>query len=349
MKQKILIIEDNDDVRENLSEILVLSGYETVTASHGKLGVRAALDHTPDLILCDIMMPELDGYGVLRILSRNPATANIPFIFLTAKTEMVDMRRGMALGADDYITKPFDDVELLNTLEVRLQKKRSTIRHDAESMMMNVMTAQQVLESFPPTWSEAEPRRVVRKDILYAEGQVCRHVYIIVSGRAFATKVDDYSKEVITQVLQAPQVIGVASAFAGDRFQETIKALDDLEVLPVKREEFIAFVLQDKQLCYHYLTALATGVVRAEEKLLLQAYSPVRMKLADVLLDLYEAFAVGDKAVIPVQREDLASMAGTAKETIIRTLSEFKEEGLVRIAGTDIIVEDVQLLKELRY
>ena len=123
MKNKILIIEDNVDVRENLSEILVLSGYETITAANGKLGVEAALSSSPDLILCDIMMPELDGYGVLRILSKNPATSSIPFIFLTAKTEMSDMRRGMTLGADDYITKPFDDVEILDTIEIRLKKK----------------------------------------------------------------------------------------------------------------------------------------------------------------------------------------------------------------------------------
>ena len=85
MKNKILIIEDNVDVRENLSEILVLSGYETITAANGKLGVEAALSSSPDLILCDIMMPELDGYGVLRILSKNPATSSIPFIFSYSK------------------------------------------------------------------------------------------------------------------------------------------------------------------------------------------------------------------------------------------------------------------------
>jgi CheY-like chemotaxis protein len=349
MKQKILIIEDNDDVRENLSEILVLSGYETVTATNGKLGVQAALQVNPDLILCDIMMPELDGYGVLRILSRNPATGNIPFIFLTAKTEMVDMRRGMTLGADDYITKPFDDVELLNTIEVRLQKKRSSIRHDAASMMMNNLSAQQAYDSFPPEWKDAEPKKVIRKDLLYAEGQICRHVYLVVSGTALATRVDDYSKEVITQLYQHPHVIGVSSALTSDRYQETIKALDDLEVLSVKRDDFIAFILQDKQLSYYYLTLMAKGLVRAEEKFLLQAYSPVRMKLAAVLLDLYEAFAVDGKAVIPVQREELAAMAGTAKETIIRTLSEFKEEGLVKISGTDIVIDDVRLLHDLRY
>jgi CRP-like cAMP-binding protein len=144
-------------------------------------------------------------------------------------------------------------------------------------------------------------------------------------------------------------VIGVSSALMSDRYQETIKAWEDLEVLAVKRDDFITHILQDKQLSYYYLTLMAKSLVRAEEKFLLQAYSPVRMKLAAVLLDLYEAFAADGKATIPVQREELAAMAGTAKETIIRTLSEFREEGLVRISGTDIVIEDVQLLHDLRY
>ena len=120
--KKILIIEDNQDVRDNLAEILTLSDYEALKAENGKVGVEIATHQKPDLILCDVMMPELDGFGVLHILTKNPETANIPFICLTAKTEKSDIRRGMNLGADDYITKPFDDVELLEAVETRLRK-----------------------------------------------------------------------------------------------------------------------------------------------------------------------------------------------------------------------------------
>jgi DNA-binding response OmpR family regulator len=107
MAKKILVIEDNSEVRENLEEILELSGYEVVVAEDGKVGVDKAISEKPDLILCDVMMPRLDGFGVLNILSKRSQTADIPFIFLTAKTEKSDFRRGMNLGADDYITKPF--------------------------------------------------------------------------------------------------------------------------------------------------------------------------------------------------------------------------------------------------
>jgi DNA-binding response OmpR family regulator len=123
--KKILLIEDNQEIRENIAEILTLANYEGVEAENGKVGVVAAKETQPDLIICDIMMPQLDGYGVLHLLSKNPATAGIPFIFLTAKSEKDDFRKGMNLGADDYLTKPFDDLELLDAVEMRLKKSES--------------------------------------------------------------------------------------------------------------------------------------------------------------------------------------------------------------------------------
>src|SRR6188768_673842 len=127
--KRILLIEDNLEVRENTSEILVLANYNVITAENGKTGVELAQTAKPDLIICDIMMPELDGYGVLHILSKNEETSSIPFIFLTAKTEKTDIRKGMTLGADDYLTKPFDDTDLLNAIETRLRKQQLRSSH----------------------------------------------------------------------------------------------------------------------------------------------------------------------------------------------------------------------------
>ena len=124
MKTSVLVIDDNANIRENIAEILELAGYSTVSAENGKIGVEVAIREQPTLIICDIMMPELDGYGVLHLLRMNPLTERIPLIFVTAKTERADFRKGMELGADDYITKPFDDVELLRAVETRLKKLR---------------------------------------------------------------------------------------------------------------------------------------------------------------------------------------------------------------------------------
>src|SRR5579871_6112565 len=120
--KKLLLIEDNTDIRENITELLQLNGYSVLTAKNGKAGVEIAVKEIPDLIICDILMPVLDGYGVLHLLSRHKETFGIPFIFLTAKSEKADFRKGMELGADDYLTKPFDGIELLNAVEIRLKK-----------------------------------------------------------------------------------------------------------------------------------------------------------------------------------------------------------------------------------
>ena len=346
MKHKILIIEDNHDVRENLSEILELSGYDTVLAGNGKEGVQAALREAPDLILCDIMMPELDGYGVLRILAKNPSTSSIPFVFLTAKTEMSDMRKGMTLGADDYITKPFDDVQLLDTIEIRLKKKVSL---QTETRNYSPLTSDLVWNLFPQNFHEGEIRFIHKKDLLFTEGQTCRFIYLVRSGRAVGTKADEFSKEVITRIYQHPDVIGLASALTGQRYQETVRAFEDLEVMPVKKDDFLQFIINDKSISFFYLSLLGRELIKADERLLLQAYSPVRTKLASVLTELYEYYHENGRAVIAIPREELASMAGTAKETIIRCLSEFKDEGLVTISGTDIIIEDIQPLLDLHY
>ena len=121
--QKILIIEDQPDVRENIEAILELEDYETLIAENGEMGIEMAKNHQPDLILCDVMMPKLDGFGVVQALRQNPITSTIPLIFVTAKADRLSLRQGMDLGADDYLTKPFTLDELINSVKSRLSKQ----------------------------------------------------------------------------------------------------------------------------------------------------------------------------------------------------------------------------------
>jgi diguanylate cyclase len=125
MKQKILVIEDEPPIRANILKILNFKGFETVAAEDGEAGIEQARLHLPDLIICDIMMPQVDGYGVLYALRQDPDTAAIPLVFLTAKAERSDLRQGMNLGADDYLTKPFTSAELLEAVSARLAKQSS--------------------------------------------------------------------------------------------------------------------------------------------------------------------------------------------------------------------------------
>ena len=138
--KKILVIEDEPEMRRNISTLLRYYDYEPIAAENGRAGVEAARRESPDLILCDVMMPELDGYGVLQALHADALLARIPFIFLTAKGEKDDLRSGMNLGADDYLTKPVANADLVRAIETRLRRSE-----------------QQVNREFKPDFSSSEP------------------------------------------------------------------------------------------------------------------------------------------------------------------------------------------------
>ncbi len=169
---RILVIEDEKDVRLNIIEILSSGGFDSIHAENGFNGICFAREKCPDLILCDIKMPDLDGYQVLQSLRQDPTTAMIPFIFLTAKTEKADIRQGMNLGADDYLTKPFRRKELLDTIAARLKRHHaqlevqkkveelqeintqkddlvSTITHDLKAPLATIKIALQLIQDMP--------------------------------------------------------------------------------------------------------------------------------------------------------------------------------------------------------
>lgn len=147
---KVLVIEDEEPIRENILELLQAENLEGIGASNGKVGVKLARERKPDLIICDVMMPELDGYGVLTALKSEPATATIPLIFLTAKDTRADTRKGMNLGADDYLTKPCTPEELIGAIATRLEKHNTYMqqyaveRDRAKGLQQRVQELQQL-------------------------------------------------------------------------------------------------------------------------------------------------------------------------------------------------------------
>lgn len=131
--KRILVIEDEPEMRRNITTLLRYNEYETIAAENGRIGIEAARREKPDLILCDVMMPELDGYGVLQAIQADDALAQTPFIFLTAKGEKDDLRSGMNLGADDYLTKPIANAELVLAIEARLRRSERHSRREFKS------------------------------------------------------------------------------------------------------------------------------------------------------------------------------------------------------------------------
>ncbi len=341
--KKILIIEDNQDVRENLAEILELSGYTALTAENGKVGAAKAQTDLPDLILCDIMMPELDGYGVLHILSRQATTADIPFIFLTAKAEKEDFRRGMALGADDYIVKPFDDAVLLQTIESRLKKSERLRAASAQAggSLERFIDEARALEAIKHLSENREVRNYKRKDLIFREGEHPRWLYFVESGKVKIFKTSDDGRELIVKVAQTGDFLGFLALFKEDAYQESAAALEDCSIKLVPKQDFAALVFGNRDVNARFIKMLASHIAEREQQLIELAYNSVRKRVATALTHLSDQSG----PAIHLLREDLAALAGTAKETLIRTLTDFKNEGMLDIKDGLVTVLKLEKLR----
>ncbi|MGB0523567.1 MAG: response regulator [Flammeovirgaceae bacterium] len=348
---KILLIEDNPDMRENTAEILELSDYDVITAENGKIGVELAKEHLPQLIICDIMMPQLDGYGVLRILSKLPETASIPFIFLTAKAEKTDFRKGMKLGADDYLTKPFEEIELMDAIEMRLKKSSSikkNIKKSGNSLNQFVNHLQHV-KNLEDAVKNRQTTLFRKKQEVFSEGSYPHEVFFIKSGKVKLSKMNADGKEYITDLLGEGDFMGHLAILENTKHTETASILEDAEITRVSRNDFYDLVHLNRDISTQFIKLLSDNIREKEERLLQLAYSSVRQRAADALLLLKARYQKEPSKdfKMSITRDDLANIVGTATESLIRTLSDFKDEGLVSINGGEITILDEVKLKRM--
>lgn len=348
----ILLIEDNTDVRENIAEILELANYTVIQAGNGKAGVEYAQSHKPDLIICDIMMPVLDGYGVIHLLNKNPETASIPFIFLTAKSERGDFRKGMEMGADDYITKPFDDVELLRAVESRL-KRSEMLRAEFSKNMEGLNKFFDEIKEIDELKKLSAERRVKlykKKEIIFNEGNSPNYLYFLVKGKVKTFKAHEYGKELITTLHKEGDFFGYLALLEEGSYTDTAEALEDSEVCLIPKEDFFSLIYNNMAVMKKFIRILSDNITEKEEQLVTLAYSSVRKRVAEALIQLQHLYdnKKASSFSISISREDLANMVGTATESLIRTLSDFKEEKLVEIKGSNITIVDPEKLKKLK-
>ncbi|HTI90172.1 MAG TPA: response regulator [Puia sp.] len=365
--RRLLVIDDHDDIRENIAEILTLAGYEVFTAPNGKKGVETALKEKPELIICDIMMPELDGYGVLHLLRKNDSTLDTPFIFLTARTERSDFRKGMEMGADDYITKPFDDIELLNAIEIRLKKydilhgKYSSDEKGASELISDLRESGTLrLDA-----KTAETQELSKKMFLYQEGKRPKSLFLLKSGKIKAFRINEDGKEYITNLYVPGDYIGYLSLLENNPYEDSALVLEDAELAVFPKDEFLNALYQDLQVAAKFIKLIALNVQEKEERLLSLAYGSLRKRVAKGLLDIHAKFsspAAQSKITSPaaqsknsaptalsISREDVAQYIGTATESLIRTLSDFKSEKLIDIQEGKIHIKDIQKLQNLLF
>ena len=349
MSQTILLIEDNEEMSENITSILKLAHYNVITAANGKEGVALAQKEHPDLILCDVMMPELDGYGVLHILNGDAETANIPFIFLTAKAEKTDLRAGMNLGADDFITKPFDGFDLLKVVEIRL-KKSALFRANNKNDLYDVNTLfnkAREMKEFQKL-SENRPTRTFRKkDYIYMEGQMPSDLYFIISGQVKTYKVNYDGKELITGIHHKGDFLGYVSLLEETPHGESAEVLEEAEISIIPRNDFLTLVYSSKDIARKFIKMLSNNLMEAESRLLDLAYQSVRQRVAGALLKINSQQEDSAKNVITIARRDISNIIGTATESLNRTLADFKDEGLIEILGEGIRILRIDKLEDM--
>jgi CRP/FNR family cyclic AMP-dependent transcriptional regulator len=349
--KKILLIEDNEDIRNNTAEILELSNYKVMVADNGKAGVEMANEHHPDLIICDIMMPVLDGYGVLHSVHKIDAIKNTPFIFLTAKTERSDYRKGMELGADDYITKPFTGTELLNAVDSRL-KKIDLLKQELSpgleglSHLMQATQTANILQTFT---EDRNMNKYKKKQAIYAEGNHPNRLYYVKKGKVKAYKTNEEGKELVTDLFSPGDFLGYIALLEETTYKDTAEAMEDTELAVIPREDFDDLINKNPEIVKKFIQLLAKNISEKEQHLLGLAYNSLRKKVADALLKLQQKYQKSEeeKFVIDISRESLATIAGTATESLIRTLSDFRSEKMVDIMNGSITIINQQKLQNL--
>jgi CRP-like cAMP-binding protein/CheY-like chemotaxis protein len=349
MKKKVLIIEDNNDIRENVVEILQLAGYEAFQAGNGRAGVEIAAANLPDIILCDIMMPELDGYGVLYLLNKNPDTAAIPFIFLTAKAERVDLRKGMEMGADDYLTKPFDDIELLNAIETRLKKKEFQKEFYSKSLdrLNTLIGKSEGMNELKKIIQERRSRLFKKNQVIYYDGDKGTGLYLVISGKIKTIRLAEDGRELMTGIVGSDEYLGVNALLSNEPYTDTATALEDSVVCLIPKDQLEQLLNLYPDVAREFIKLLANNIRDKEDQLMQLAYHSVRKRMAEAMVRLHRQHR-DESEGFKITREDLAAMAGMATETVSRTLSDFKDEGLIEKKGSVITLLAPDKLEKMK-
>ncbi len=348
--KKILVIEDNEEVRSNLKDILELSDFEVITAENGLIGVSKAKTEMPDIIVCDVMMPELDGHGTLKILSQNSKTASIPFIFLTAKAEKEDFRKGMELGADDYIVKPFKTMELLEAINRRLEKSiriKEIFEKKSGLALKSFLDEAKGINALQNLSIDQEIRKFSKKSIIFEEGDLPRYLYYIESGTVKTYRKNEIGKEYILDVHNQGTFIGHQSLLNNTSYKHSAAALEEVSLSIIPKDDFLMLLYKDRDFSIHFIKMITTSSSEREDRLLSLAYNSIRKRVAEGLITFFDKKGAEDSQELSLMREDLAAMVGTAKESVIRTLSDFKDEGLITITKGKISLNNRAALEDL--
>ena len=354
--EEILLIEDNAEIRENVIEILEMAHYRILSAECAKTGLDMATAHKPALIICAVKMPVLDGFGVLQLIRKDPVLRNIPFLFISSEAgaaamERTMMRQAMTMGADDYMAMPFEGTDLLNAVEGRLRKSAQVKKELQGSGTGYHDLAHVSLKDFFLEHSKVlrVTGKYKRKQLLYTEGTYPSRLYYLQKGKVKTFQKNKDGKELTTGLYNEGDFVGYTALLCNTTYRDSAEALEDSEIAVISRAEFEEMLGGNPPLMKHMIAVLANEVYEKEAKLLAVAYNSLRKKVADALVRLHKKYNTGQEKnyVIDISRENLASLAGVAKESLTRTLGDFRKENLISIAGIRIVILNLARLESM--
>ncbi len=349
--KKILIIEDDDVLRSNTKELLELSDYKVITSSNGYRGIEAAKLFIPDLILCDILMPGLNGYQVFDVLKKDSTTRFIPIIFISSKSEIKDIRKGMNIGADDYITKPFTEEDLLDAIKSRLSKYESfkidlpTPNNLNLDSQLRITTLNSLLMYFK---ENGEILKLEKHKVVYKEQKHANYVYLVEKGLIKIHRMDEFGKELITGLYKVGEFFGFYSFKEISTYPETATCLNSTILLRISNLRFYEILSRNSNLTLELAQLLSDNLSVLKNHLLEMAYGSVLKKTSNTILQFAEKTQDDKKQFINICRNDLANVAGISTESLIRSLSLLKKERLIDIDGRNIKILNYDKLQSIK-
>jgi len=337
--KKIILIDDDKGIRDTTVDILELAGYQIYTSSNGKTGIQLIKTEKPDIILCDINMPELDGYEVLRILNRIPETNNIPFIFLSSNANNSDIRKGMNLGADDYLTKPFKEIDLLDAIETRISRSKKMNQKfnngiDGYNSFVDLANG---IDAFDKLSNPTRRKTYLKNEIIFRENDHVNFIYYVVKGSVKRIETDSHGKEFLDDIHKKGDFFGYLSMFNGTENQQhrrTAIVLEPTEIALILKKDFKKLIHNNREVAANFIKILSGNILDKEERLLKLAYASVRERVASVLLKFHEK----ENEAFKISRDNLANLVGTSKESLIRTLTDFKKEHIISTGRAEIMI-----------
>src|SRR6185312_6428341 len=347
--KKMLLIDDDTAFRSNVAELLGLSHYEVLLAENAKEGVEKATNDRPDLIICDIILPSADGYTVLHSLQHDHLTSGIPFIFVTGITEKEEWRKAMAMGADDYLTKPIDGVELLKAIESCFKKEENRKKPPATTVAVEVDEGSGT-QAFLTEVAQRTVFNYRKKQVVYLEGQRPAFVYFVVSGKVKTYRSDPDGKDLITKVHPSGDFFGYPALLEGRNFSDSAQAIEDTSLVQIPRQEIMYWMNSKPAIARLFIQLLSKDAADRGARLLNLAYNSLRKRVANGLLQLAGADRPGAASrheELAISRENLANIVGCATESLTRTLSDFKTEKLIDIRSGKISLLDEPRLRNL--